>query len=100
MPKFRPMWWVVGSVANGLFTAWVALQYRAVRRQHRRRALELNDTIVQGLAVAELALRLDDRERTEQAISSTLRKARAMITELLGDEIAPGDLRRDDAARV
>jgi PAS domain S-box-containing protein len=68
----------------------------ALRQRH---ALEVNDDIIQGLAVADLALNLEDYEKARQAISSTLEAARRFVTDLLGDagdaiSIAPGDLRR------
>jgi signal transduction histidine kinase len=71
----------------------------------RRRALELNDNIVQGLTVAQLALALDERQRSRQAILTSLQSARAIISDLLGrsGKLAtpgPGDLVRAEAARV
>jgi PAS domain S-box-containing protein len=68
-------------------------------RLRQRHALEVNDDIIQGLAVADLALNLEDYEKARQAISSTLEAARRFVTDLLGDagdaiSIAPGDLRR------
>ncbi|MCU1449576.1 MAG: Two-component system, sensor histidine kinase [Acidimicrobiales bacterium] len=68
-------------------------------RLRQRHALEVNDDIIQGLAVADLALNLEDYEKARQAISSTLEAARRFVTDLLGDggdaiPIAPGDLRK------
>jgi PAS domain S-box-containing protein len=70
-------------------------------RMRQRHALEVNDDIIQGLAVADLALNLDDYDKARRAISSTLAAARRFVTDLLGDvgeaiPIAPGDLRRGD----
>jgi hypothetical protein len=68
-------------------------------RMRQRHALEVNDDIIQGLAVADLALNLDDVDKAKEVIASTLASARRFVTDLLGDDeealpIAPGDLRR------
>jgi hypothetical protein len=109
------MWWVAGTVANLVVAAAnvaVAVHCRSLRRTHaadlrerRRQALEINDTIVQGLAEAKLALQLDEREHSEEALTATLAAARSIITDLLGesgDGIRPGagQLRRSRAAEV
>jgi len=68
----------------------------------QRHALEVNDDIIQGLAVADLALSLDDYGKARDAIADTLTAARRFVTALLGDAtdtagavtISPGDLRR------
>jgi hypothetical protein len=70
-------------------------------RAHERLALELNDEIVQGLAVAKYALSLGRTQEGEQAVSETLARARALVTSQLdalhGDAIKPGSLRRHRA---
>ncbi len=61
-------------------------------------ALALNDSIVQGLAAAKMALELGDQDRAERVIDETLEAARTIISDLLrevGVEIQPGDLVRD-----
>jgi len=71
----------------------------ALRQRH---ALEVNDDIIQGLAVADLALNLDDYDKAREAIAGTLTAARRFVTDLLSDganaddgvTISPGDLRR------
>ena len=68
----------------------------ALRQRH---ALEVNDDIIQGLAVADLALNLEDYDKARDAIASTLMAARRFVTDLLGEAgdavpISPGDLRR------
>jgi PAS domain S-box-containing protein len=71
----------------------------ALRQRH---ALEVNDDIIQGLAIADLALNLEDYHKARQAIGDTLTAARRFVTDLLGDggdptdavTISPGDLRR------
>ena len=69
-------------------------------RQRQRQALEINDTIVQGLVAAKLSLELDRTDVTREALQSTLGSARALITDLLGEvtsrtQFEPGDLRRN-----
>ena len=71
----------------------------ALRQRH---ALEVNDDIIQGLAVADMALHLEDFDKARYAIAETLLAARHFVTDLLGDAadagdavwISPGDLRR------
>jgi PAS domain S-box-containing protein len=70
-------------------------------RMRQRHALEVNDDIIQGLAVADLALNLQEYDKARGAISSTLKAARRYVTDLLGQAgeaipIAPGDLRKRD----
>ncbi|MHB8634823.1 MAG: hypothetical protein ACYDBQ_12835 [Thermoplasmatota archaeon] len=67
-------------------------------RSRQRRALEINDTVVQGLASAKLALELGMQKEGGEAVDQTLLKARAIITDLLGkDELKAGALRRQRA---
>jgi hypothetical protein len=71
----------------------------------QRQALEINDSIVQGLTVAKYQLDRGRDERSREAIEETLRKARGLITDLLGErerenELGPGDLRRSSAATI
>jgi hypothetical protein len=71
----------------------------------QRAALDVNDNIVQGLTVAKYELDRGEDERSRAAIEETLRKSRALITELLGErgsevELGPGDLRRAESAAV
>jgi signal transduction histidine kinase len=68
----------------------------ALRQRH---ALEVNDDIIQGLAVADLALNLEDYDKARATIADTLMAARRFVTDLLGEggeviPISPGDLRR------
>lgn len=64
----------------------------------RRRALELNDTIVQGLTVAKLAVENRHHELALRSLTETLEKAQDLVTRLLrqkeADEgsLKPGDL--------
>jgi signal transduction histidine kinase len=74
-------------------------------KERQRQALEINDNIVQGLAVAKLALELNEREASHQAMESALDAARQIITDLLGEaetenRLGPGDLVRTQPATV
>lgn len=107
------------TVAWDVFTAAIGVYYWTLRRTYaplmrgaklfedlkdrQRRALEINDNIVQGLFVARTALALDEREISEEALRTTLDSARHIISDLLGEagselELGPGQLRRDRAA--
>ena len=57
----------------------------------RQQALEINDNIVQGLAVAKYALDLGETEKVQEAIDGTLSAARTIISDLL-EEIGEDDL--------
>ena len=106
--------WDVLSAAIGFYYLSLRGSYASVLRGaqmfedlkvRQRQALEINDNIVQGLTVAKYAMDAGADERSRAAIEETLRKARALITDLLGDpqtEIAlgPGDLRRTTPAAV
>jgi PAS domain S-box-containing protein len=64
----------------------------------RQRAFDLNNTIVQGLAVAKMALEEDQLETGLKAVTDTLREAQDMITRMLEEiekfegPLKPGDL--------
>jgi hypothetical protein len=114
--------WHWPSVAWDIVGAAVALYYLSLRgsyasvlrgaqlfedlKARERQALEINDNIVQGLSVAKYALDQGKDETSKQAVEDTLKKARALITELLGEqgsevELAkPGELRRQRPATV
>src|SRR4051794_39668739 len=102
------------------FTAAVAIYYWTLRRHYsslmkgaalfadlkerERQALQLHDEIVQGLVVAKMALDLDQKEQSQEVLTSTLASASQIITDLLGrsrDEevrLGPGDLIRERPA--
>ena len=66
-------------------------------RTRRQAALEINDSVVQGLTAALYALELDDTDSVRDYVRRTLDSARAIITDLVGPvegKIAPGDLVR------
>ncbi|MFL6059735.1 MAG: hypothetical protein ACJ72E_00790 [Marmoricola sp.] len=53
-------------------------------RQRERQALELNDTVLQGLVVAKMALDLNQTARSQEALASSIDAASRIITDLLG----------------
>jgi signal transduction histidine kinase len=67
----------------------------------RRVVLELHDGVVQGLAVAHLALELDRRDESREALLEALENARAIVSRSLDDlqsEGVPLELLIADAA--
>jgi hypothetical protein len=70
-------------------------------RDRERRALDINDNIVQGLTVAKYAIGQGHVSEGLRAIDDTLRRARQLITDQLTDATAsqggprPGDLVRE-----
>lgn len=57
----------------------------------RQQALEINDNVVQGLAVAKYAFDLAEYEKAREAIEGTLKAARRIISDLL-DEVGADDI--------
>lgn len=53
-------------------------------RQREQQALELNDSVLQGLVVAKMAVELGQPAKATEALDASIRAASAMITELLG----------------
>ena len=88
------IWDVVGLV--------VALYYFSLRRNYsslmkgaqlfedlrkrEQQALELNDSVLQGLVVAKMALDLQDPEKADAALTASIASASRIITDLLGSE--------------
>lgn len=64
-----------------------ALKLEEIARD-RQRALELNDTIVQGLTVAKLAFENDQHELGLGAVTETLEKAQEIVSKLLSQREA------------
>ena len=68
----------------------------ATVEQRQQQALQINEGIVQGIAVAKMALELGDNERALDTLDRTLTAAKRVISHLLldhVDEIRPSDLR-------
>jgi hypothetical protein len=65
----------------------------------RRLALEINDSIVQGLVLAQITLALGGWEQGLAIVSRTLATARRLASDLLGERpVQPGDLVRSPAS--
>jgi signal transduction histidine kinase len=113
--------WHWETAAWDVLTAGVGLYYLSLRGSYasvlrgaqmfedmkvrQRQALEINDNIVQGLTVAKYQLDAGQDRHSREAIEETLRKARGLITDLLGERdsetgLGPGDLRRSTSAAV
>ncbi len=106
--------WDLLTAAVGVYYLTLRGSYASVLRGaqmfedlkvRQRQALEINDNIVQGLTVAKYELDRGEDEHSREAIEETLRKARGLITELLGERdsevaLGPGDLRRTTKATV
>jgi PAS domain S-box-containing protein len=69
----------------------------------RQAALEINDSVVQGLTAALYALELEDTDAVRDYVRRTLDSARAIITNLVGPiegPVAPGDLIRSSPTNL
>ena len=79
------------------------LREQEFARTRLRDALELHDGVVQGLAVAQLALELDHTEQSREALSSTLDAAKTIVaramSELTENGISREEMIRDAAGR-
>jgi hypothetical protein len=69
-------------------------------RQREQQALELNDTVLQGLVVAKMALDLDQPAKANEALTTSIASASRIITELLGSKHHSLDLLRSMPAAV
>ena len=69
-------------------------------RQREQQALELNDTVLQGLVVAKMALDLDQPKKANEALTASIGSASRIITHLLGSQHHSLDLLRSVPAAV
>ena len=71
-------------------------------RQREKEGLELNDSVLQGMVVARMALDVGQKETAVAALDASIASASAMISELLGAGSARGDqvLLRSEPATV
>jgi signal transduction histidine kinase len=70
-------------------------QLAAIDEERRRRAVSINDDIVQRLVIARQAYAADDRESGDAAVDDALERARRIMAGLIEPSPAPGTLRRD-----
>ncbi len=66
----------------------------------RRRAMELNDQVIQGVALAKISIEMGDKEKATGALERALASAKSVVSHLLKSarRVRPGDLVRDEAA--
>jgi AmiR/NasT family two-component response regulator len=80
-----------------------SLREQKFAQLRQRDALELHDGVVQGLAVAQLALQLDHQDESREALVTTLTQAKAIVAraveELNASGIPTEQLIRDAAGR-
>jgi PAS domain S-box-containing protein len=71
-------------------------------KSQRKQALELNDTVIQGLAAAKMSLEMNDSERGLRALTTTLENAKHIVTRLFDEAggVDPGELVRSEPANV
>ena len=65
--------------------------------QARRRAMDLNDNVIQSLVLARYQF-ATDTESARRALSQAIAQCQRIVEELLDAEPEPGDLRRDEPA--
>jgi hypothetical protein len=71
------------------------------RELNERHAVEINDNIIQGLALAKYQLQAGEGEASAAQVAETLREAQRLVSGLLGDaEVQAGQLRREIAAET
>jgi signal transduction histidine kinase len=108
--------WDWHNAAWDVITACVGVYYWTLRRQYgslmrgaalfndlkerERQALQLHDEVVQGLVVAKMALDLDQKDQSQEALAATLESASKIISDLIGRSdsdirMGAGDLVRD-----
>ena len=89
---------VVGALASRLSEAERDAQ---MQEELRSRAVEVNDTVVQGLALARYQIDGGDSPAATGTLETTLGRAQELVADLMGDmKIEPGGLRRARAADV
>jgi hypothetical protein len=71
------------------------------RELNERHAVEINDNIIQGLALAKYQLQAGEGKASADQVAETLREAQRLVSNLLGDaEVQAGQLRREIAAET
>ncbi len=66
----------------------------------QQQALELNDTIVQGLAIAKMSLESGDTEKGLAAVTQTLKHVKSLVAGLLAQIAEAGALQAGDLVRA
>ena len=73
-------------------------------RARQQQALDIHDSIVQGLAIAKMSIELNRTDEGLVAVQQALDSSRRIITDLIGEgsienTLRPGELRRGEHAR-
>ena len=71
-----------------------------IDEERRRRAIEINDDVVQRLVIARQCYAAGESAEGDQAVTAALDRARRIMAELIETDLAPGRLRRDAPARL
>ena len=104
--------WLLGSAAplveDGLLLGAVSVfaditELKLSEAANQRRALEINDDVVQSVSAARMALDLDRADDVREALTDALVAARRVVNDLLAGDaeetaLRPGGLRRIDPA--
>ena len=61
------------------------LELRLAARRHARRATEINDDVVQALAIAKMRLEIGDARQAEAALDQALGASKRILSELVED---------------
>jgi len=78
----------VGYLVEGRRRREEALHALRVRESEHHEALRLNDDVVQGLAVAKMALEMEDSEKARITLETTLKRAQELASQRLTREDA------------
>ncbi len=74
---------LLGDAADRLVRSEAEAQHSRAAAERAREAVELNDTVVQGLAAAKWALEAGRSERGLQIVSETLAESQRLVSQLL-----------------
>jgi hypothetical protein len=86
--------WKVNELEHARAESFRQLVHDANLR--RRQALQINDGIVQGLVVAQLAHASGRTDEAKEAMADALESAKGIISELVGEGVAPGAVEPGD----
>ena len=101
--------WIVFGVLAVAAIAGLFLLRRVARARgelerreiNQRHAIQINDNVLQRLAVAKYAMEKGDESFTHEKLVETMREAQRLINSLLAEgEVEPGQLRRGESASV
>lgn len=78
--------------------ALAAREQLALEEERGRRAVELNDEVVQGLALSGYLLAGGRPDAARDVLAATLGRAQGLVGDLIGPDVEAGSLRRDRPA--